>query len=106
MKKQTLQPKVVTAETVLVTVRIANAAIIVRVTDVPAVANAASKNETALLNEGCFYFKRYSYISRTAFGLFSFHRHPYSLAMRSELRCIHTLYRCYTIGEISRMRNQ
>lgn len=56
---QHLQPRVVTAETVLVTVRIANAEIIARVADVPAVVNAASKKGTALRNEGLFLFLHY-----------------------------------------------
>ncbi len=45
---QTLQPKVVTAATVLVTVQLVLAAINVRVADVPAVANVANENGTAL----------------------------------------------------------
>lgn len=56
MKKQKLQPKVVTAETVLVTVPIVNVEIIVQVADVPAVVNAVSKKETALRNEGLFFY--------------------------------------------------
>lgn len=55
---QTLQPKVVTAETVLVTVQLVLAAINVRVADVHADVNVASENGTALRNEGLFFTKK------------------------------------------------
>jgi len=77
---QILQPKVVTAETVLATVQLVPVAINVRVADVTADASVVSKKGTALRMEGCFtLFFQISFLQTLQSSPIPVHHHRFHL---------------------------